>query len=122
MVARVLAGLVGLLMGLQAVNWLLDPTAAAASLGMNLLDGMGRSTQVGDFTAFFVCCSGFALWAAWKRSASFAAASAALLFGAAVFRTFAWIAHGAELATNFIVIEIVLGGMLVFAAIRLRTT
>lgn len=116
MVARILAGLVGLVMGLSAINWLIDPGAAAASLGMTLLEGMGRSTQVGDFTAFFVCCSGFALWSAWKSSAAFASASAALLLGAAIFRTLAWLLHGADLATTFIVVEIVLSAVLIYAA------
>jgi len=116
MVARILAGLAGLMMGLSSINWLIDPAAAATSLGMPLLEGMGRSTQVGDFPAFFVCCSGFALWAAWKQSAAFAVAAAVLLFGAAVFRTLAYLVHGAEFATNFILIEAVLGGFLIYAA------
>ena len=117
MIARILAGIAGLMMGLSAINWLIDPGAAATSLGMPLLEGLGRSTQVGDFTAFFVCCAGFAFWAAWKSSASFAVAAAALLFGAAVFRTLAYLMHGADLATNFIIIEIVLGGFLSYAAV-----
>ena len=75
LVARILSGLAGLVMGLSAVNWLIDPKAAALALGMPLLEGMGRSTQVGDFTAFFVSCSGFALWAAWKCSAPMATAA-----------------------------------------------
>ena len=122
MIARILAGIAGLMMGLSAINWLLDPGAAATSLGMPLLEGLGRSTQVGDFTAFFVCCAGFALWAAWKSSASFAVAAAALLFGAAVFRTLAYLIHGADLATNFILIEVVLGGFLSYAAVAFKRT
>ena len=121
MIARVLAAFVGLVMGLSAINWLIDPDAAATSLGMPLLDGIGRSTQVGDFTAFFVCCSGFALWSAWRMSAPFAMASAALLLGAAIFRTFAWLIHGADLATTFIAVEIVFGALLIFAAMKFKT-
>ena len=45
-----------------------------------------------------------------------ATAAAVLLFGAAVFRTLAYLLHGADFATNFIVIEAVLGGFLVYAA------
>ena len=54
MAAKILAGLVALLMGITAVGWLTDPASAAEGLGMPLLDGIGRSTQVGDFSAFFV--------------------------------------------------------------------
>ena len=120
MVARILAALVGLFMGLSAINWILDPGAAATSLGMVLLDGLGRSTQVGDFTAFFICCSGFALWAAWKSSASFAIASSALLLTAALFRSLAWMIHGAEFATSFIVFEVIAGAALAFSAYKFR--
>lgn len=118
MVARILSAIVGLFMGLSAINWILDPGAAASSLGMGLMDGLGRSTQVGDFTAFFFCCSGFALWAAWKSSAPFAIASAALLLTAALFRTLAWMVHGADFAATFIVFEVVAGAMLAFAAYK----
>lgn len=120
MVARILAGLVGLLMTLSAINWILDPAAAAGSLGMSLLDGMGRSTQVGDFTSFFVCTGGFALWGAWKMEAPWVTAGAALLLGAAVFRTTAWAFHGADLAAPTIAVEIVSASLLLFAAWTFR--
>ena len=55
MVAKILSGLVGLIMLSTTVNWIFDPAGAAASLGMNtILDGIGRSTLIGDFTAFFL--------------------------------------------------------------------
>ncbi len=59
MVARILACVVALLLGSLALGRLFDPATAAANLGMPLLDGIGRSTQVGDLTALFV--SGTAL-------------------------------------------------------------
>ena len=52
MLPRILTGLVGLLMAVITLGWLADPSSAAANLGMSLLDGLGRSTQIGDFTAF----------------------------------------------------------------------
>ena len=52
-VYRIITILVGGLFLMQAVNWILDPQSAANGLEMELLEGAGRSTQVGDMTAFF---------------------------------------------------------------------
>ena len=54
MLYRIIPGLVAALLATTAISWLFDPTAAAAGLGMPYLEGIGRSTQVGDFSAFFV--------------------------------------------------------------------
>ena len=51
------------------LGWITDPASAAANLGMPLLDDLGRSTQIGDFTAFFIAVAGFSLYGAWKESA-----------------------------------------------------
>lgn len=116
MLARILAALPGLAMGINAFMWITNPAAAAESLGMPLLDGIGRSTQAGDFTAFFFACSVMAFLAAWKQNATWAYGAALILGGAAVFRTLAWAIHGAEFATVFIVVEAVLTLMLVASA------
>ena len=54
MIYRVIAGLIGALMAATAWGWLLDPETAAGNLGMTYMDGIGRSTLVGDMSAFFV--------------------------------------------------------------------
>ena len=54
MLYRIIPGLVAALLATTAISWLFDPAAAAAGLGMPYLEGIGRSTQVGDFSAFFV--------------------------------------------------------------------
>ena len=51
--ARVISGIIGAFMLLQAFTWLIDPSSAAAGLSMSLLEGQGGNTQIGDFTAFF---------------------------------------------------------------------
>ena len=68
MLPRILSGLVGLLMLITGLGWITDPASAAANLGMPLLDDLGRSTQIGDFTAFFIAVAGFSLYGAWKRA------------------------------------------------------
>ncbi|WOF74193.1 hypothetical protein QMT40_001840 [Parvibaculaceae bacterium PLY_AMNH_Bact1] len=121
MLARILAALPGLAMGINAFMWVTNPAAAAESLGMPLLEGLARSTQVGDFTAFFFACSVMAFLAAWKQNATWAYGAAFILGGAAVFRTLAWAMHGAEFATVFIAVEAVLTLMLIAAAQMMKS-
>ena len=120
MVARVLAVLVALLMGSLAVRWLFDPGSAAESLGMPLLDGIGRSTQVGDFSAFFVSATVLCLVGAIRQETPWLYSTALLLGTAALFRTTAWAFHGASLAIESIVAELVMTGMLIGSAILMR--
>jgi len=117
MVARVLAGLVALLMGISAVRWLVDPAGAAEGLGMSLLDGFGRSTQVGDISAFFVGVTIFCVLGIIKQQAIWLFSAATLLGLAAVLRTLAWAAHGADFATSAIVAEVVMTVLLVVSSI-----
>ena len=116
MLARILAALPGLAMGVNAVGWIIRPAETAESLGMPLLDGIGRSTQIGDFTSFFVACALLSFWAAAKRNVTAAYSAALILGGAAIFRTLAWAMHGAEFATVFIIVEAVLTAMLLVSA------
>lgn len=118
MLPRILSGLVGLLMLAITFGWITDPASAAASLGMPLMDGIGRSTQIGDFTAFFAAVAGFSLYGAWKESPHWARSAAIILLLAAIFRTISWLMHGAVFATQQIIVEVVLTSMLLFAASR----
>ena len=118
MLPRILSGLAGLLMLITGLGWITDPASAAANLGMPLLDDLGRSTQIGDFTAFFIAVAGFSLYGAWKESAHWVRSAAIVLLLAAIFRTLSWLVHGAAFATPQIIAEVVLAGMLLFAASR----
>ena len=89
MAFRILGGLLGAFFFLQGLGWILDAQGAAEGLGMPLLDGIARSTQVGDLTGFFLCLGGFGLWGAYQQSPTWLLASGFLLFGAAVGRTLA---------------------------------
>ncbi|MEO6029599.1 MAG: hypothetical protein ABIR79_22260, partial [Candidatus Binatia bacterium] len=51
---RTIVTILGAFFALQGVAWLIDPARVAAGLGMPLLDGLGRSTQVGDLASFFL--------------------------------------------------------------------
>ncbi|MEM9257243.1 MAG: hypothetical protein AAGA91_17510 [Pseudomonadota bacterium] len=106
-VTKVLAILASALLLLVGLRWIVDPAGAAAELGMPLLEGLGRSTQIGDLTAFFVVAGCFGLFGTLRRNSTALAAAAALVGGAAVFRTLAWAAHDAALAPQ-ILVEIVM--------------
>ena len=51
---RALTALSGLALLLIGLGWWVHPVAAADMLGASLLEGTGRSTQIGDSGAFFV--------------------------------------------------------------------
>ena len=55
---RIITILSGLGLFLIGVIWWLQPSTAAEMLGASLLDGTGRSTQIGDSGAFFIGAGG----------------------------------------------------------------
>ena len=57
--AYTLSGILGLVLAIIALRWILSPEDSANSLGMILLDGAGRNTQIRDFTALFASTSIF---------------------------------------------------------------
>jgi hypothetical protein len=116
---RILTALVGAFFALQGLHWLVNPAAAAAGLAMPLLDGMARSTQIGDLAAFFLATGTTAIVGSRPGRAQWLLAPAGILFTAALGRTIAFAAHGAELATTFIAVEVAAGAFLAFASTRL---
>ena len=58
-IAYTLSGILGLVLAIIALRWILSPEDSANSLGMILLDGAGRNTQIRDFTALFASTSIF---------------------------------------------------------------
>ncbi len=117
---RIVIILIGAAFTLQGIGWLLMPERAAAGLGMALLDGLGRSTQVGDFAAFFLVLGVSILAGAAPGHARRLYFPAALLATAALGRTFSWAAHGAAFAGTFIAVEIVACVLLLTAVWQAR--
>ena len=116
---RVLSGLVGLMMLVNGVRFLIDPAGAAAGLGMELLSGVGASTQIGDLSAFFFSIAIFIALAQRRGASHWLLPAAVLLGGAAVTRTLAAAVGHAPFAAQFIVPEVIMATLLVVAA-RLR--
>lgn len=115
---RIVIIVMGAGFALQGVGWLVVPQRAAAGLGMPLLDGLARSTQVGDFAAFFLTLGLSILAAIGLDRAPWLYFPAGLLGSAALCRTIAWAVHGAAFATTFIVVEVVASLLLLAAARR----
>jgi len=120
MLPRILAGFVGLVLASTAVTWVIDPTAAALSLGMPLLDGIGRSTQIGDMSSFFVGGTLLCFLGAIRQQVHWLQAVALMLTLTAIFRTLAWAVHGADLTVVFIVAEIVMAAILLFSSMQMN--
>ncbi len=96
----------GAVFTLQGAAWLIAPADAARGLGMPLLDGLGRSTQIGDFASFFLTAGATILLGTRPGRAHLLYFPAALLGGAAITRTIAWLAQGADFAAAFIAVEV----------------
>lgn len=101
---------------LQGLRWLVDPAGAAAGLGMPLLDGLARSTQIGDLSSFFLVAGASMMLGSRPGRAPLLYLPTALIGGAAVTRTLAWALHGADFALLFITVEVVVGVTLLVGA------
>jgi len=106
-IARVLSFLPGLLFLSNAYTWITNPSAASNALGMQYLEGIGRSTQIGDFSAFFIGVGIFCLLGSIFKNISFLFAAVIVLSSAATMRIIAWQIYDASFAPTFIIVEIV---------------
>ena len=113
---RIVTTILGGFFTLQGLAWLVAPARTAAGLGMPLLDGLARSTQIGDLSAFFLVAGVTMLVGSRPGRARLLYVPAGLIGGAAVTRTLAWALHGADFAALFIAIEVAIGLVLLTAA------
>lgn len=107
-IARVITVIPGLVMLIGGVNFLIRPEVQVENLGMVLLDGVGRSTQLGDLASFFIGSAIFIFMGAALSRGRWVYAGAMLIGGAAIMRILAALVAGAAMAPQFIVPEIVM--------------
>lgn len=117
-ILRIVVAVPGLLFLAMGAGWLFDPTTAAEGLGMPLLEGVGRSSQIGDMASFFVTLGVLILLGVGTLISAWLYSAAMLLGFAALFRVVAALAHDAAMATDMIGFEVVIAALLVFAATR----
>ena len=115
---NILLYLIGTLFLLMGLQWLIDPTSAANGLGMVLLSEHGLSTQIGDFSSFFLVIGTFTLCAAYKNNTVWLYTPIALFGFAALSRIIAFLFHDAALSTDKILVELILAGFLLFLVKR----
>jgi hypothetical protein len=116
---RVLVVLPGIFFVVMGLLWLTDPASAAGSLGMPLLEGVGRSTQIADLAVFFLTVGMLILIAVISLQSRWFLVPALMLLGAGIFRVFAWLIHDAALAVAPIALELGVACLLLFASSRL---
>ena len=119
--ARFIPGIIGVIMLLSAFNWLIDPSSAAESLAMSLLEGEGGNTQIGDFTSFFFTAGLMSIIGAYRNEHIWLYSTISLLGSAAIFRISAGIFHGAEFLTSAIIFEILSSILLLISAYKIKT-
>jgi len=103
---RIATALLGVFFVLQGLLWVSVPARAAAGLDMPLLDGLARSTQIGDLASFFLVAGTTMIVGARRGIARLLLVPAGMLAVAAAIRTLAWALHGADFAAQFIGIEV----------------
>ena len=118
-ILRVVAVLPGILFVVIGASWIIDPASAAASVGMPLLEGVGRSTQIGDLGAFFLTMGLLILIGVTTLKRVWFYPPMMLLGLAATLRIIAWLVHGAALALSMIAFEIIVTALLYVSTIRL---
>ena len=113
---NILTYAIGFLFLINGLMWLISPANIASTLGMPLLTGHGLSTQIGDLASFFLVVGIFSLLGAYTKKTYWLYAPAALVGFAALSRIIAYLAHGAALSTDKIIVEVVVMSILLFVA------
>ena len=119
--ARVISGIIGVFMLLQAFLWLIDPLSAAQSLSMSLLEGEGGNTQIGDFASFFFTAGLMATIGAYRSEHLWLYTTISLLGSAAIFRISAGLFHGTDFLTSAIAFEIIASILLLISANKIKS-
>ena len=119
---RTLTGLAGLGALVIGGMWWYQPETAAGLLGASLLDGTGRSAQIGDSGAFFMGVGVLLLWGAVRQRSVFTLIGGCLVGLVAPGRILSATLHGGAVTTPEVVVEcvILLIAVMTWSAINRR--
>ena len=109
--AYTLSGILGLVLAIIALRWILSPEDSANSLGMVLLDGAGRNTQIRDFTALFASTSIFCFLSITTRQYQWVFSSGIVFSLIALISVLASQLHDAPLTYSSLIAEIIFAVM-----------
>ena len=102
--------------------WVISPYEAGANFGiLEISEGLGRSSLIGDVGSYFFCIGLMMILAAYTLRNIWFYAPAMLLAVTALFRVISWAAHDATFATQFIIIEILLITLLLVTSKRMSS-
>ena len=115
----VLNAINGILFIAIGLLWVIFPYEAGANFGiLEISEGLGRSSLIGDVGSYFFCIGLMMILAAYTLRSIWFYAPAMLLGVTALFRVISWAAHDATFATQFIIIEILLITLLLVTSKR----
>ena len=106
-IAYTLSGILGVVLAIIALRWILSPEDSANSLGMVLLDGAGRNTQIRDFTALFASTSIFCFISITTRQYQWIFSSGIVFLLIALISVLASQLHDAPLTYSSLIAEII---------------
>ncbi|MDB4856625.1 hypothetical protein OAH65_02050 [Gammaproteobacteria bacterium] len=110
-IAYTLSGILGVVLAIIALRWILSPEDSANSLGMVLLDGAGRNTQIRDFTALFASTSIFCFISITTRQYQWIFSSGIVFLLIALISVLASQLHDAPLTYSSLIAEIIFAVM-----------
>ena len=110
-IAYTLSGILGVVLAIIALRWILSPEDSANSLGMVLLDGAGRNTQIRDFTALFASTSIFCFISITTRQYQWIFSSGIVFLLIALISVLASQIHDAPLTYSSLIAEIIFAVM-----------
>jgi hypothetical protein len=105
---RTLTGLAGLGSLIIGAMWWYQPETAAGLLGASLLDGTGRTAQIGDSAAFTIGVGVLLIWGAIGQRAVFVLIGGCLVGLVAPGRILSATLHGGAVTTPEVVVECVI--------------
>jgi hypothetical protein len=117
---RGITALFGFALLMLGLGWWVHPEPAAHLLGATLLEGTGRSTQIGDSAAFFIGSGGLLLWGALRAEAEMILAGGCLVGLVAPGRMVAAAVHGGAWTLPEIVGECLILGIAIATALAIR--
>ena len=118
----VLNAINGILFVAIGLLWVISPYEAGANFGiLEISEGLGRSSLIGDVGSYFFCIGLMMILAAYTLRSIWFYAPAMLLGVTALFRVISWAAHDATFATQFIIIEILIITLLLVTSKRISS-
>lgn len=112
-IAAAIPALAFILLGL---SWWVAPVFAAEQLGMDLLGGVGLTSQIADLASFFLTAGACVLIGVATRRALWFYPAIMLLAIAMVGRLIAWLVHGGALTLDMMAVEATVIAILLLAS------